>query len=121
MLPKSARLEIFIARLAGAPAALSELGALDLVCRILNDVEEEHSGIPFDPSTRGSDGRMYPPQADSRRMDHQSPRVARYRTRGHHLLIGCNGAIAILSAAPGASTSPILEKAGSDGRTVEVL
>lgn len=118
MLSRAERLDRFIQTLAESSAASSEPDALRLLAAVLNHSEDVHSGIPFDPSSRGADGRMYPPQEDSRRSDPTAPSAARYRTRAHNVFIGTNGAITIRNASP-PDAPPLIRKPGSDGRFVE--
>jgi hypothetical protein len=61
------RLEKFYERLRDAPASSSRTEALALIARILNEVEDEMSGIPYNPRvyedrSAPTDGRMYPPR-----------------------------------------------------------
>ena len=72
--------------------------------------------IPFDPDAWLSDGRMYPPQGDSRRKVPGRNDLVRYRSLGHNTWIGANGAIRIA----GVDGQVFLEKPGADGRTVEL-
>ena len=118
MLTRAERFDRFIQTLAESSVASSEPDALSLLSVVLNRSEDAHSGIAFDPSTRGTDGRLYPPQEDSRHSDSASPEVARYRTRAHNVLIGTNGSITIRNASPLEAPS-LLRKPGSDGRFVE--
>lgn len=118
MISRAERLDRFIQTLAESPVASSEQDALRLLAAALNHSEDVYSGIPSDPSTRGTDGRMYPPQEDSRRSDTATPDVARYRTRAHNVFIGKNGAITIRNAIQ-LEGPPLLRKPGSDGRFVE--
>ena len=60
------RLEIFYERLRSAPAATNAEEAFRLICRTLEDVENEFcSESPTSPPPRSFDGRMYLPQSDS--------------------------------------------------------
>lgn len=113
------RLDEFFRRLIAAPAARNRDEALDLIGRILAEVEDELTGIPKDPDPprRPTDGRMYPPLADSIRDVPGKPQVKRFRSRAHNTLIGINGAIEI-RAIPDKLQ---LTKAGADGRKVEEL
>jgi len=98
MLPTTWTLRIVSPNSSGAwklaePCANAD-DALDLVGRLLEEVENEFSGVPYNPSTPTNDGRMYPPRADSRRKIDQ-PDMRLYRTRGHRLFISETGAILI--------------------------
>ena len=116
MLPsKSARLAELFRRLAAAPPAISAIEAKLLLDNTLNAVEDELTGVPFDPSAWATDNRMYPPQEDSRRVVPGRDDVARYRSRSHNTYIGANGAIEITSV----DTREVLfKKAGADGNHV---
>ena len=89
------RLEEFYRRLAGAPPAGSEAEALETLGRILIEVEDELSGVPFDAGYPLNDGRMYPPRPDARRTDTGRADLARYRSRQHNTFISADGAIRI--------------------------
>jgi hypothetical protein len=94
------RLEKFYERLGAAPASSSRSEALALIVRVLNEVEDEMSGIPYNPEvyedrSAPTDGRMYPPLEDAAREVPGHPGVTRYRTRGHNIFISETGAIEI--------------------------
>lgn len=114
-LPRSTRLAIFLERLAAAPPASTASQAKSLLARILNEVEDEFSGIVFDPDMPLSDGRMYPPREDNRRNVHGRSDVVRYRSKAHNTYISNAGAIRIEDIEKGAD---VLDKAGKNGRTV---
>ncbi len=82
------------------------------VADILNQVEDEMTSIPYDPALPLNDGRMYPPQPDSKKLVPGRADVIRYRSRGHSILIGTNGAIQLIL---GASGPVILNKPGAGG------
>jgi hypothetical protein len=96
---KKARLKLFHERLAAAPTARTHDEAYDLLCTILDAVEDEHSGLPNNPQWE-TDGRMYPPQIDSVRKVDGFPTVRRYRSSNHNTFIGSNGAIEIRQVVP---------------------
>jgi hypothetical protein len=101
-----------------APAASSFEEAYGLLFRILNEVEDELSPIPYNVNMMDRDGRLYPPLWDNTRRDPSRPRVWRLRSRGHVTMIGDNGSIAIEDIASG---SIVYEKAGADGLQVDQL
>lgn len=109
---KAKRLLEFFRRLNDAPAAHSAEEALDLIAATLNSTEDDFTDIPFDPEKWQSDGRMYPPQPDSRRQVPDWPSVTRYRSRNHNTFIAANGAIEIVEV----NGPVILRKAGADGK-----
>lgn len=111
---KPARLEEFFRRLLAGPAAASEAEALRLISDTLNEVEDEMTDVLYDPTKWQTDGRLYPPMPDSRRHVPGYEQVARYRSRGHNTYIGTNGSIEIVTL----DGSVLLEKPGSDGRSV---
>ena len=60
------RLELFFRRLAEAPPAATAEEALRLVCRLIEEVEDECCPVPREtPAPIKPSGRMYPPQADN--------------------------------------------------------
>lgn len=114
MATRTERLEEFYRRLANAPTAGSEAEALEMLGRILIEVENELSGVPFDPSYPLNDGRMYPPKLDSRRNVAGREDLARYRSRGHNTFISASGAIRIEKV----DQTCQFEKPGKDGSQV---
>ena len=115
-LEKRERLKIFLERLkAHAPARTAE-EAFNLVARILNEVEDEFTTIPFDPTQWRNDGRMYPPMPDSARDVDGRPDITRYRSAKHNTCIGANGAIQIRTL----DGVVLLDKPGQDGISVNV-
>src|SRR5207244_313587 len=89
-------LQEFYRRLAAAPRATSAEEALEQASRILEEVEDDLSGIPKQtppPLPGMTDGRMYPPQPDL--TVHQSDGRIIARTRGHVIEIEADGGLAI--------------------------
>ncbi len=87
-----------------------------LLSETLNAVEDEHSGVANDPTQWVSDGRMYPPQADSARDVADRPELTRYRSKGHNTFIANNGAIRVERE----NRDLVLSKPGCDGMEVDV-
>jgi len=115
------RVAEFLKRLSEARPAGSHDEAFSLVRDTLNAVEDQFSGVAFDPDKHLTDGRLYPPQQDSRRSVPGRGDVVRYRSRGHNTLIASNGAIRIEKIGKGGELSICcLDKPGADGRTVEL-
>ena len=79
---------MFAQRLDTAPPARSADEALDLVAKILNQVEDKHSGVEHNPDAWKNDGRMYPPKEDNRREVSGRPSLRRYRSAKHTTLSG---------------------------------
>lgn len=111
---KAERLDEFFRRLAAAPTAADSDEAYRLLCDTLNAVEDELSGEPYDPAAWRTQGRMYPPQADSARRVPDFPAVTRYRSKGHNSFVGTGGAIEIRDTAG----RVLFTKAGADGKGV---
>lgn len=109
------RLKEFFRRLAAVPSASDHDGVMKQVVDILNQVEDEMTSIPYDPTYPRNDGRMYPPQPDSKKVVHGRKNVARYRSKGHSTLIGSNGAIQIIDHASG---DVVFNKPGADGHSL---
>ena len=115
MKSKAERLTIFIARLEACPAFTSQQEAMEGLASTLNGVEDEFSGVPFDPEAWESDGRMYPPQEDSARPDPLREGVTVYRSRGHSTFIGANGAVEIVVRKQGRLNATVYQREGADG------
>jgi hypothetical protein len=118
MIPIPKRLDEFFRRLLAAPAASKGTEVRKQLEDVLTQVEDELSGIPFDPNFREQkkpDGRMYPPQDDRGRPEPGHADVRRYRTTGHQVFIRENGAILIREVA---SRTVVLNKPGKDGKEV---
>jgi hypothetical protein len=101
-------------RLAHASASASADEAYVLVADTLNEVEDEFSGVEFNPSNWRTDGRLYPPLEDNKHLVLGYPLVSRYRSVAHNLFIGSNGSIEIQTI----RGDVLLQKAGADGRRV---
>jgi hypothetical protein len=113
---KEERFTQFLQRLMAAPPASSGQEAFVLLGNTLNEVEDELADIPYQPGSRGTDGRMYPPQEDSARDVPGRSDVVRYRSRGHDTYIRDNGAIEIRDLAG----NVVLSKPGSNGLDLEL-
>jgi hypothetical protein len=88
------RLELFFKRLMDAAPAASAEEALALVCRLMEEVEEELCPVPKQtPAPTDFTGRMYPPQADRIRL--MEGGILRANTRHHRIFCRPSGAIDI--------------------------
>lgn len=110
---KSDRFALFVREMQEAAAAASFEEARHMVETVLNNVEDRHSGVPFNPDNWRFDGRMYPPQDDAEKKSPVTS-VRLFRTRAHRVWIAANGAIRITTAGT-ADERVILDKPGKDG------
>jgi hypothetical protein len=121
VLPRWARLEVYYYRMRRAPPVLNHDEAMQRMAETLNGVEDEFSGVPYNPLEPGDDGRMYPPDRRflARRASALGVRV--YRQRGHVTYVADNGAIetrVVQAEGEGPVEYTVLDKPGSDGRRV---
>lgn len=95
------RLAEFFKRLEAAPPASNAEEALALVCRIIEEVEDEFCSLPREnpPPTLRFTGRMYAPQKDRIFPLEGGGLVA--ETRGHLIFCEPNGGIRIDDADDG--------------------
>lgn len=114
-IPKRVRFQEFVRRLSLLPAAASDDEARRQLDDTLNAVEDELSGVPFDPDHWRTDGRMYPAQDDSAADVPGYPNVTSYRHRRHETFIAENGAFEIRSVDTG---DVVIAKLGADGKGV---
>jgi hypothetical protein len=112
---KKIRFDEFIRRLQTPPPASSHDDARRQIEKTLNQVEDEFSGVPFDPESYRTDGRMYPFQDDSAADVEGHPSVTSYRSRRHETFIAENGAFEIRDVRTG---EIVLHKPGADGKGV---
>lgn len=115
---KAERLAEFLDRLSKAPPASTAEEALELVNRILNEVEDRLSGIPYDPDAARqlvTDGRMYGPHP-SFASAWPKQGVIRYAHTRHDTFVQSNGAILIRLRRP---AKVLVSKPGADGEAVE--
>jgi hypothetical protein len=108
------RLAEFCARLMAAPACASKAEAFDLLNRTLIAVEDELSGITFDPSYPRDDGRMYPPREDAHRDVPGREDLHRYRSKRHNTFFSDGGGILIVDS----EKTVILDKSDANARSI---
>lgn len=118
LITKAKRLKEFIRRLGKKRPANSDEEAFDLVSNTLNEVEDEMSNIPYAPKKWMNDGRMYPPQQDSKR-ETDNKNVVRYRNKGHNTYIGKNGSIKIEEVS--GNKTVLIDKEGKDKKRIDDL
>jgi len=118
-LSKRLRLDFAFDRLTVAAPATDHDEALRLIAAILNAVEDEFSGVPYNPDEPGSDGRMYPPDERFRYKNWQRLGVRCYRQVAHATFIADKGALVIRSRTGSKLGAILFDKPGCDGRTVE--
>jgi hypothetical protein len=113
--PKRERLQEVYRRLAAAPPATSFAEMRRQLDAILNEVEDQLTGIPYDASSWVIDGRLYPVQDDHVHDVEGHPGVTLLRARRNEIFIGANGSIEIRNAA---SRAVEFSRCGADGRGV---
>ena len=115
MASRKDRFQELLRRLDKSPNATSLDDARKLLDDTLNQVEDEMSGVPNNPTAWLTDGRMYPVQDDNIRDVPGQPDVKRARSKDHNIYIGANGAIRIVQI----STNDVaLDKPGRDGQRI---
>jgi hypothetical protein len=112
---KKERLEEFFRRLLDAPPANNVAEARTQLTTFLNEVEDEMTSIPYDPSNWQLDGRLYPPMDDSIREVSGRKDVVRFMHFRHNTFIRDNGAIEIQERL---TRRVVLQKNGADGKGV---
>jgi len=110
------RLEEFCRRLLDAPACSSMEEAFQLLSDIMIAVEDEFSGIAFDPDYPRNDGRMYPPKEDAHRSVEGRADLHRFRSRQHNTYFSEDGAILIVDL----DKNVILNKPNQNARRISL-
>lgn len=88
-----------------------------MLAALLDQVEDEFSGVVARPSEWLSDGRLYPPQADAEVKSPDRAWLKKFRSKGRYTYIGPNGSIRIETI----MGELVLNKAGADGRKAFAL
>lgn len=102
------RLDVFLRRLADATPAANADEALRLVCRPIEEVEDELCPVPRrTPAPEEFTGRMYAPQTD--RVERLADGAIKAMTRRHRIYCGTDGRINVFHKI---SRTPVLNKAG---------
>lgn len=114
---KGERIMELVRRLEASPAPANAEGALRLVTSVLEEIEDQYSGVPNDPSSPMADERIWPPIARYHFAIEGRPDLDGYRQRGHETILGANGAILIRTRR---DVRVILDKAGQDGSKVNL-
>ena len=88
---------------------------MNLLASTLNAVEDEHSGVSFNPDSWQTDGRMYPALADRIRSVPGRLGVSCLHHVRHLTFVAANGSIEIKDRATG---EVVFTKTGTAGRGV---
>ncbi len=112
--PKRERLREVFRRLAALPPARSFREAWKQLTEMMNTVEDELSGIPYNPKLWRTDGRLYPPQRDMERSVKGKRGLRVFRSVSHRTYITRSGAIEIRTL----DGTPEFQKSGADGKGV---
>lgn len=115
VLPRAERFGLFVARLSAGAANANREAAKRFIDDTLNAVEDEHSGVPYNPATWRTDGRFYPVQDDNAEALESHPDVFVYTSRKHETFIRENGAFEIREHKTGLV---VVALPGADGRGV---
>jgi hypothetical protein len=107
-------LKLFLERLHGAEPAADHDAAMLLIAATLMAVEDEFSGVSYNPDEPGGDGRMYPPKAMFRYTAWERPGVRCYRQTAHATFVAANGAIEIRSRRGNELGAAVFAKQGTD-------
>ncbi len=112
---KAVRLQAFLRRLAELPPAVDHDDARRKIDETLNAIEDEMSGVPYDPDHWRTDGRMYPALDDSAADVEGHSDVTAYRHRRPETFIAAHGAFEIRDVRTGAV---LVAKPGANGQGV---
>jgi hypothetical protein len=118
LLTKAERLALVFASLRAESPAADHDEAMTMIAATLCAVEDEFSGIPYNPEEPGTDGRMYPPTERFRYLKWERPGARCYRQTAHATFVADNGAVEVRSRKAGELGPVLFEKEGKDGRKV---
>jgi hypothetical protein len=111
----SERLALFFEALGEAAPANSADAALTLIGRVMDGVEDAHSGVPKqDNPPLAYQGRMYAPRPDYT-FSRGDGGISAY-SRGHCLELGPDGGIAIYKLCGGVATGLVFSKPGTNAQ-----
>lgn len=111
------RLSLIIAIAQDLPSANDNIEAKRNLDTIINFIEDEFSGVAYDPNNWDRDGRLYPAQEDYRRKT-SHPSIYTYRHVAHESHFGTNGAILIEITNGPQKGQVLLDCPGRDNLTV---
>jgi hypothetical protein len=114
LLSKQARLNLFYNKLMLADHCSSYDEAYILLCKILNDVEDEFSGVNYNLTKSLIDGRLYPPMIDSRRVYKEREDLICFRNKANYTFFSEDGAITITTI----SGEIVVEKKSKNGQRI---
>jgi len=107
---KSDRFSLFVRAMEEAAPVATFLEARLLLEATLNRLEDRYAAVPYNPDRWRDDGRLYPPSDDYERASGIDG-VRLFRSRGHRVSIGFQGAIRIVAL----DGTVALDKLGKDG------
>ncbi len=115
---KGERLAEIFRRIDAAPSCSTFEEAYELLCRTMDEVEDELTPFPNEPDRWMELPRLFPPQMD-RMSSVQGEDVKRFDSLRHVTYIARNGAIEVRSLrVVDGKVSVHFTKAGSDGQSV---
>lgn len=113
------RLQIFYGRLAAAPPVSTAEEALAQINQTLDEVEDEFSGLPYDPPSWRVNRRLYGPDPAFERELPGWSTVRKFRQTEHSTFIGANGSFEIQWDKPSPRAGEVVfSKKGSDSKGV---
>jgi hypothetical protein len=92
---------------------------MELIGRVLEQVEDEFSGEPNHPERWMELDRMFPPQPDNSERPAGRPGVTHWWSKGHHIYVGVNGSMEFWTRPSRINPAPstlVFSKVGTDGK-----